>query len=112
LIIVHLPWHRGACAALVRGQVAADGALDRAQQLLLLEPLVGGQRGVGDLRPALLVDRDLAPAPRALARLHARFEQRELVDPGREAAGAAEVVELGEHRHQRVVGRLHREVLI
>src|SRR3954454_10215488 len=98
--------------ALARGQLGANRALQGMEELALLEPLVGRQAGVGDLRPALLVDLDLASAPRAAASLHARLEQRELVGPGREAAGAAEVVELGEHGHQRVVGRLHGEVVV
>ena len=55
--------------------------------------------------------RDLAALPRAPARLHARLEQRELVRPGREAARAAEGVELAEDRHQRVVGGLRGEVV-
>jgi hypothetical protein len=49
--------------------------------------------------------------PGAPAGFHAGFEQRELVCPRREAAGAAKGVELAEDRHQRVVGRLRGEVL-
>src|SRR5215218_9261841 len=45
---------------LVRGELGADGVLEGAQELLLLEPLMRGEAGVGDLRPALLVDLDLA----------------------------------------------------
>jgi len=49
-----------------------------------------------------------APAPR----LDAGFEQRELVRPGREAAGAAEVVELAENGDEAVIGRLSGQVLV
>ena len=49
--------------------------------------------------------------PGALAELDRGLEQGELVDPGREAAGAAEVVETPEHAHQRVVGGLERDVV-
>ena len=61
--------------------------------------------------PLLVAQRDLPAVPRPAARLHAGLEQHELVRPGREAARAAEGVELGQDRDERVVGRLHGEVV-
>jgi hypothetical protein len=53
---------------------------------------------------------DFAALPGAFAQLHGGLEKRELVDPGREAAGPAEVVQPGKHAHQRVVRRLERDL--
>src|SRR5829696_10377994 len=49
--------------------------------------------------------------PRATAERDGGFEQRELVGPGREAAQAAVLVQTAEHRDERVVRRLERDVL-
>src|SRR6185437_9710926 len=57
------------------------------------------------------LERDLAALPGAPAHRHGRLQQRELVGPGREAALAAVVVELGQHGDQRVVGALYRDVV-
>ena len=84
---------------------------DRAQQLGVLDRLLSARRAVGEPPPRLVLERDLAALPGAAARLHPGLEQHELVRPGREPAGAAERVELGEDRGQRVVGRLRREVV-
>ena len=83
-----------------------------APQLLALLGLLRRARreGVGDLLPLRLLLRRLPPpgVPRHLAR---DVEDHELVGPGREAARAAELVELGKDVHQRVVRRLLGEVV-
>ena len=53
----------------------------------------GERRSCSQERPRLGLERHLAALPRAPAQLHGRLEQRELVDPGGEPAGAAEIVE-------------------
>ena len=78
----------------------------------VLGPALGRGAAVGECRPGLLGDRDLAALPGPAADLDARLQQGELVGPGGEAAFAAEVVELAQHRHQRVVGALLGEVLV
>ena len=77
----------------------------------VLDALLAGSAARPAARPASVVERHLAALPCPPARLHAGLEQRELVRPGREAARAAEAVELGEDRHQRVVRGLRGEVL-
>ena len=49
--------------------------------------------------------------PRPSSSLYACLEQRELVGPRGEAAHPAELIQLAEYRHQRVVGRLVGEVV-
>jgi hypothetical protein len=93
------------------GEGVVDPAPDRRQQLLPLRFLLGRRRAVVEEGPALGLERNLAPLPRATSQLRRRLEQSELVGPGREAALAAEVVEFPEHRHQRVVGALERDVV-
>src|SRR5919206_3724841 len=95
----------------VRGQDLVDRALQRRQQLALLRLRVRLQLSTGEDAPALGLERNLAPLPGAPAQLHRRLEQRKLVDPGREAAGAAEVVEAREHAHERVVRGLERDLV-
>src|SRR5262249_55404980 len=56
--------------------------------------------------PLLGLERDLTPLPGALAQLHGRLDQRELVRPRCEAALAAELVEAAEDAESRVVRRL------
>ena len=85
------------------GQRVRDGVAHRADQLGRLRVLAGRGAAVGEARPALVLERDLAPLPRAPANLHPRLEQRELVGPRGEAALAAVGVELAHDRHQRVV---------
>src|SRR5436190_13577369 len=67
--------------------------------------------GVGEPGPLRWLERDLAALPCAAPDLHRRLQQSELVRPGREAALAAEAIELRQHRHQRVVGALQRDVV-
>ena len=98
-------------ASLVIGQDVLDRLLESAQELGLLCALLGFEAGAREERPALGLERYLAPLPRALAQLHCSLEQGELVDPRREPAFALEVVEPSEDAHQRVVGRLEREVV-
>ena len=97
--------------ALVRRERGLHGVPDRAQQIGFLDRLLGARGAVGEPLPRVVLERDLAALPGAAARLHSGFEQHELVRPGREAAGAAERVELGEDRRQGVVRRLRREVV-
>src|SRR6185312_10463235 len=52
-----------------------------------------------------------AIAPHAPADLGRRLALGEATSPGREEAVAAELMELGQDRHHRVVGRLEREVV-
>src|SRR5204863_3865161 len=97
--------------ALVRRQRLGDRALERREQLALLGFGVGTELRAREEAPGLRLERDLAALPGPLPQLHRRLEERELVDPRAEAAGAAEVVETGQHAHQRVVGRLERDLV-
>ena len=96
---------------LVRGELLLDRQSQRSEQLGRLGVLAGSRRAVGDQLPAVAVDRDLAVLPEPPACPDAGLEQGELVGPGGEAAGAAEVVELREHGHERVVGALVGQVV-
>ena len=98
--------------ALVGAERVADRVAQRTQQLALGELLVRRQRARGDRRPAAGLERQLARLPRPAAHVHRRLVERELVGPRREAALAAEAVELAQHRNERVVGRLTREVVV
>src|SRR5215216_958842 len=80
------------------------------EQLGLFAVLDGAARA-GECLPTLGVERDLAALPRSTAERDGDFEQRELVGPGREAAQAAVRVQTAEHRDERVVRRLERDVL-
>jgi hypothetical protein len=75
--------------------------------------LVGGSGGAagGGLGPVVGRRGELASVPRAAPDLHRRLQERELVGPGGEAAVAAEVVELGQDGHERVVGALDGEIV-
>jgi hypothetical protein len=90
---------------------ALDGGPDRAEKLAGLGVLVGRVSTIGDARPRVGVEGDLTVLPRPPSGLHPRLEQGELVRPGREAAVATEVVELGEDRHQRIVCALPHEIV-
>ena len=92
----------------MRRQHLADRVLQRVQELALLGLGGGLEACAREEAPGLGLERHLASLPGALPQLDRRLEQGELVDPGREAARAAEVVEPAEHAHQRVVGRLER----
>jgi hypothetical protein len=97
-------------AALVRCQDLVGGLPERRQHLRLLDrgvrPCVAGNR-----LPSLGLDRDLAAQPAALAHRDAGLVEGELPRPGREPALAAVVVQAFENGHERVVGRLGREVV-
>ena len=67
-------------------QRAADRGDDRAQQIGVLDGLLRACAAVGEMAPALVLERDLAALPRAPAGLDARLQQHELVRPGGEAA--------------------------
>src|SRR5689334_17359742 len=59
----------------------------------------------------MVVKADLAAVPRTTAGLDPGLERDELVRPGREAAGAAEAVELRQDRDERIVGGLVRKIV-
>ena len=61
--------------------------------------------------PSVAVERTWRSCQSRRRVLDAGLEQGELVGPGGEAAGAAEVVELREHGHERVVGALVGQVV-
>ena len=70
-------------------------ALCTASSSSALGRVVAGRRqAVGDQLPAVGLERELAVLPGAAAQLDRGLVERELVGPGREAALAAEVVEL------------------
>jgi hypothetical protein len=71
-----------------------------------------GRRTAREHLPALRRERDLTALPCAPPHVHRRLEERELVRPRREAAVAAEAVELGEDGDERVVGALVRQVVV
>jgi len=60
--------------------------------------------------PGVVLERDLPALPGSFAQFDRCLEQGELVDPGREAAIAAEIVETLEHAYERIVGRLVGDV--
>ena len=88
---------------LVRRQHVVHRPLHGREQLALLDLLVRCAAGAREHAPCLRLERQLAALPRALAQLDGCLEQRELVDPGREPARAAIVVEPRQHAHERVV---------
>src|SRR3982750_3095855 len=74
---------------LVRSQHLGDRVLEAREQLILLGLRLGLEARAREEPPAFRLERDLAALPRALAQLDRCLEQGELVDPRREAAGAA-----------------------
>jgi hypothetical protein len=66
---------------------------------------------VGHAVPRLGIELDAGGAPEMAADLVRDLEDRELRRPGGEEALAAEAVELGEDRHERVVRRLVGEIV-
>ena len=88
-----------------------DRVAQRAEQLALGACSCGVQAARRDAasRPARAAAR--GPARRGGAACTRRLVERELVRPRREAALAAEAVELGEHGDERVVGGLVGEVV-
>ena len=94
-----------------RREGALDPLLNGVQGLPLLDLRLGtGRRRREDI-PRLRLEGHLAALPGALAELHGRLEQGELVHPRREPARSAEVVETAEHAHQGVVRRLDGDVV-
>src|SRR3954469_5289240 len=69
------------------------------------------ESAVGELCPAVVLERHFAVLPAAPADPHGGLEQRELVCPCAEATVAAVGVQLAQDRHQRVGCRLRREVV-
>jgi lipoyl(octanoyl) transferase len=86
---------------------AGYGVTSLADLGLALRPLAG----VGHERPSVRFEHHLAFLPGPAAQSNAGLQEGELVSPGREAARAAVVVQLGEHRHERVVRCLKCDVL-
>jgi hypothetical protein len=86
---------------LVRRQRALDPAVQRRQELALLGLLLRREPGAREQSPALGFERRLPSLPRASAQLDRRFEQRELVRPGRKSTCATEAIEPGARRAPR-----------
>src|SRR4051794_14707669 len=84
-------------ATLVRREDLLDGALERVEHVPLLGLGLRAEVAAREDRPRLRLERQLTSLPRALAQLHRRLEERELVRPRREPALAAEVAETTEH---------------
>jgi hypothetical protein len=95
----------------MRCQRTGDAVAYGGDQLGALGVGVRRVAPVGQPRPALGFERDLAPVPRPPAHLNRGLEQRELVRPRREAALPAIGVQLAHDRHQRVIRRLRREIV-
>src|SRR5918998_3312170 len=62
--------------------------------------------------PGVRLQWQLALLPRATAHLHRRLVERKLVHPGRKAAVAPKTVQLVQHRDERIVSRLLREIVV
>src|SRR5262249_6528807 len=92
--------------ALVWSQHLRDSALDERQQLALLSVVIRSLSAAGKDAPRLRLERHFPALPGPLAELDCCLEQRELVGPGREAAGAAKVVQPSKDGEQSVVRRL------
>src|SRR6266536_3166808 len=95
---------------LVRRQYLGNRALESLDQLVLLGLGIGQESGAREQAPALWLERHFPPLPGTFSQLDGRFEQGELVCPGREATQAAEVVETPQYAHQRVVRGFGRDV--
>ena len=96
---------------MVRREHVVDGRDDRLEELPLLRGRLRTVAPAFDEVPGLGLERDLAALPGPTPECDGRLEDRELVGPRREAALAAEVIQLGEHRDDGVVGGLQRDVL-
>src|SRR5947208_6430343 len=93
----------------MRGQPGGDRLAKSIQQLRVLRVFARGQV-TGYQLPVLGLERDLTTAPGQAPDFRRRLEQRELVGPGREPAGAAKVVQMGEHGDAGVVSSLLGEI--
>src|SRR5262249_5024943 len=97
--------------ALALGQLA-DRGRQSLELLLLLEPVAGpGRSGVWYPLERKLVTVGRLSSPGVAGDLARDLEHHELVGPGGEAAEPAELVELREDFHQRVVGSLLGEIV-
>ena len=76
-------------SSLVGRELLPDGALELAQELRVLARAFGRRPTVGEGRPALGFEHDLAALPGPPPQPHAGLEQCKLVRPGGEAAGPA-----------------------
>src|SRR5262249_57202274 len=94
-----------------RRQHFVDRVLQAREQLPLLDGGRGRRRIRRETGPLLRLEWDLPSLPRALAQLHGRLEQRELVRPRGEAALPAELVETAEDAEHRVVRRLEGDLV-
>ena len=92
-------------------RTSAIARSQRGQELPLLDLGVGLETGASEGAPRVRLERQLPSLPRAPPQLDGRLEQGELVHPGGETAGAAEVVEALKHAHEGVVGRLESDVV-
>ena len=98
--------------ALARRQVLLDRRRQRGQLLAALGLLARlGRERSGSCSHDEILGARRVPLPRVPRDLAGDLEDHELVGPGREAAEALEVVELGQDAHHRVVGALLRDVV-
>ena len=95
----------------MRGELPLHRVPDRFDELALLGSRFCARPCLGDVRPVLRSERQLAPLPRSATHLDRRLEQRELVGPRREAALTLELVELPQQRDERIIRALHGDVL-
>src|SRR4029450_1593791 len=94
----------------MRAQAGVDLLADRREEVLRLDVAVRRRARIGESRPGLCLQRQLTPPPGPLPGAGRRLIQREFVWPRGETPLAAEVVELAENRHERVVGALLGDV--
>ena len=98
--------------ALMGSEDLGDRVADGADQLAGFRLGLGSRVAVIEqLRPPVVVQRDLAPVPWPAAHLRGGLEERELVGPRRKPAVAAKAVQLVEDREERVGSGLHREIV-
>src|SRR5829696_2405019 len=87
------------------------GVVKCRDELIVLQTLQRGWGRIGQAIPYGLVGLDPSLAPRMATEPGGRFEDDELARPGREARGPTVGVQLGEHRHERVVRGVNAYVI-
>src|SRR4029079_9538301 len=97
--------------SLLRGEIVSQRFSQHRHEFRLLDVFLRRRIDIRDMRPALRLEGNFASLPCAAPDLHCRFEERELVRPRGEASVAAEVVELPEDCHERVVGALVSKIV-
>jgi len=97
--------------SLTRREVRVDGAVERSDQLVVLEPLECLRGLIGEPIPDRLVELNPSLAPGVASLAGRRLEDHELAGPRREPCGASIGVELGENRHERITRGLNAQVI-